>query len=120
MSGEFHPPAPAEEFPVQIFEGEATIAMPAEVTDFNSPDLKERMLELIAEDDLQTIVLDLENCGFVDASFLMVLVGSFKRASDVDKQLILRGAKHRDVSKIFEITGLDRVFKFEDGEQLET
>lgn len=114
MSGEFDSPPPIEEFPVEIFEDRAVIGIPFEVNMDNAPDFKARMLELLANEELQTIAVDMQDCGYVDTSFFGVLVGSVKRARVGDRQITIRGIKDQNTRKMFEISGFDKVFEYED------
>ena len=55
------------------------------------------------------VVIDLSETTFIDSTTLGVLVGGVKRLRTNDGQLSLV-CSDRNITKIFEITGLDRVF----------
>ena len=55
------------------------------------------------------VVVDFSNTTFIDSTTLGVLVGGVKRLRTNDGQLSLV-CSDRNITKIFEITGLDRVF----------
>ena len=55
------------------------------------------------------LVVDFTDTTFIDSTTLGVLVGGVKRLRSNDGQLSLV-CKDRNITKIFEITGLDRVF----------
>ena len=55
------------------------------------------------------VVVDLSETTFIDSTTLGVLVGGVKRLRTNDGQLSLI-CSDRNITKIFEITGLDRVF----------
>jgi anti-sigma B factor antagonist len=55
------------------------------------------------------VVIDLSETTFIDSTTLGVLVGGVKRLRTNDGQLSLI-CSDRNITKIFEITGLDRVF----------
>ena len=55
------------------------------------------------------IVVDLSSATFIDSTTLGVLVGGVKRLRANDGQLSLV-CSDRNITKIFEITGLNRVF----------
>jgi anti-sigma B factor antagonist len=55
------------------------------------------------------VVVDFSNTTFIDSTTLGVLVGGVKRLRQNDGQLSLV-CSDRNITKIFEITGLDRVF----------
>ena len=55
------------------------------------------------------VVVDFSDTTFIDSTTLGVLVGGVKRLRTNDGQLSLV-CSDRNITKIFEITGLDRVF----------
>ena len=84
------------------------IELGGEVDLYTAPEFKERMVELI-ESGKKQIVVDLSKATFIDSTTLGVLVGGVKRLRQNDGQLSLV-CSDRNITKIFEITGLDRVF----------
>ena len=84
------------------------IELGGEVDLYTAPEFKERMVELI-ESGKKQIVVDLSKATFIDSTTLGVLVGGVKRLRTNDGQLTLV-CSDRNITKIFEITGLDRVF----------
>ncbi len=84
------------------------IELGGEVDLYTAPEFKERMVELI-ESGKKQIVVDLSKATFIDSTTLGVLVGGVKRLRTNDGQLALV-CSDRNITKIFEITGLDRVF----------
>ena len=55
------------------------------------------------------VIVDFSDTTFIDSTTLGVLVGGVKRLRTNDGQLSLV-CSDRNITKIFEITGLDRVF----------
>ena len=86
----------------------ALISLAGEVDLYTAPEFKQQLLEVIAS-GAQTVVVDLSNTTFIDSTTLGVLVGGVKRLREKDGQLALV-CDDRNITKIFEITGLDRVF----------
>ena len=84
------------------------IELGGEVDLYTAPEFKERMVELI-ESGKKQIVVDLSKATFIDSTTLGVLVGGVKRLRAQDGRLSLV-CSDRNITKIFEITGLDRVF----------
>jgi len=84
------------------------IELGGEVDLYTAPEFKERMVELI-ESGKKQIVVDLSKATFIDSTTLGVLVGGVKRLRTAGGQLALV-CSDRNITKIFEITGLDRVF----------
>ena len=84
------------------------IALAGEVDLYTAPEFKERMVQVI-EDGKKQVIVDLSKATFIDSTTLGVLVGGVKRLRTNDGQLSLV-CSDRNITKIFEITGLDRVF----------
>ncbi len=84
------------------------IELGGEVDLYTAPEFKERMVELIDAGKKQ-IVVDLSGATFIDSTTLGVLVGGVKRLRPSGGALALV-CTDQNIAKIFEITGLDRVF----------
>ena len=84
------------------------IELGGEVDLYTAPEFKERLVQVI-EDGKKRLVVDLSKATFIDSTTLGVLVGGVKRLRTNDGQLSLV-CNDRNITKIFEITGLDRVF----------
>jgi anti-sigma B factor antagonist len=84
------------------------IALSGEVDLYTAPEFKQQLLEVIGQGGKQVIV-DLSDTTFIDSTTLGVLVGGVKRLRPAGGQLSLV-CSDRNITKIFEITGLDRVF----------
>ena len=98
-------------FSVEDEEIDATthvIDVAGEVDLYSAPELKERVLSAIDAGKTR-IVVDLSKTTFIDSTTLGVLVGGVKRLRTNDGELSLV-CSDRNITKIFEITGLDRVF----------
>jgi anti-sigma B factor antagonist len=86
--------------PVITVQGEIDVA--------TAPQLRECLHGVIAQGS-STVVLDLLGVTFLDSTALGVLVGALKRCRELGGELHVVVADAR-IRKIFEITGLDRVF----------
>lgn len=84
------------------------IALGGEIDLYTAPEFKERLVELI-EAGKKHIVVDLSDATFIDSTTLGVLVGGVKRLRPAGGSLALV-CTDENITKIFEITGLDRVF----------
>ena len=71
-------------------------------------DLKSRLSDAV-DSGARTIVVDMSAVTFIDSTGLGALVGGLKRVRAVDGELALV-CVDRSIVRIFEITGLDRVF----------
>ena len=84
------------------------IALTGEVELYSAPELKTQMLEVIANGSMD-VVVDFTGTTFIDSTTLGVLVGGVKRLREKGGRLSIV-CSDRNITKIFEITGLDRVF----------
>ena len=84
------------------------ISLSGEVDLYTAPDFKQQLLQVIGDGATQVIV-DFSQTTFIDSTTLGVLVGGVKRLRPNGGQLSLV-CSDRNITKIFEITGLDRVF----------
>jgi anti-sigma B factor antagonist len=84
------------------------IELGGEVDLYTAPEFKERMVQVI-EDGKKHLVVDLSKATFIDSTTLGVLVGGVKRLRPNGGQLTLV-CSDRNITKIFEITGLNKVF----------
>ena len=84
------------------------IALTGEVDLYTAPEFKQELLDAIAK-GAKHVVVDLSGTTFIDSTTLGVLVGGVTRLRTHDGQLSLI-CSDRNITKIFEITGLDRVF----------
>ncbi len=89
-------------------EGVYVISLAGEVDLYTAPEFKAQLLDVIANGATQVIV-DFTDTTFIDSTTLGVLVGGVKRLRSNDGELSLV-CSDRNITKIFEITGLDRVF----------
>jgi len=84
------------------------ISLVGEVDLYTAPELKQQLLEVIG-DGAREVVVDFSDTTFIDSTTLGVLVGGSKRLRSNEGQLSLV-CEDRNITKIFEITGLDKVF----------
>ncbi|HEX2495788.1 MAG TPA: STAS domain-containing protein [Gaiellaceae bacterium] len=92
----------------QLNESTYVISLAGEVDLYTAPEFKQQLLEVIGK-GAKVVVVDFSNTTFIDSTTLGVLVGGVKRLRTNDGQLSLVSSD-RNITKIFEITGLDRVF----------
>ena len=92
----------------QLGNGAYVISLAGEVDLYTAPEFKQQLLEVIGQGGRE-VVVDFSDTTFIDSTTLGVLVGGVKRLRTNDGQLSLV-CNDRNITKIFEITGLDRVF----------
>jgi anti-sigma B factor antagonist len=88
------------------------IAVGGEIDVATAPQLRECLHRVIARGEA-TVVLDLLDVTFLDSTALGVLVGALKRCRELGGDLHVVVSDPRIV-KIFEITGLTKVFPIAD------
>ncbi len=92
----------------QLGDDAYVISLAGEVDLYTAPEFKQQLLEVIGQGGKEVIV-DFSDTTFIDSTTLGVLVGGVKRLRTNEGQLSLV-CSDRNITKIFEITGLDRVF----------
>ncbi|HEV2075402.1 MAG TPA: STAS domain-containing protein [Thermoleophilaceae bacterium] len=92
----------------EVDESTHVIELGGEVDLYTAPEFKERLVQLIDEGKTR-LVVDLGKATFIDSTTLGVLVGAVKRLRPTGGSLALV-CTDPNIVKIFEITGLDRVF----------
>ncbi len=88
--------------------GGIALTVVGEVDMYTAPELRERLAAAIEEGD-GPLMVDLSGTTFVDSTALGVLVEASKRLSKRGGRLALV-SDDPNVGKVFEITGLDRLF----------
>jgi anti-sigma B factor antagonist len=86
----------------------AAIDLKGEVDLYTAPEFKQQLLKQV-EHGVLKIIVDFTDTTFIDSTTLGVLVGGVKRLRPLGGQLVLV-CSDRNIIKIFEITGLHRVF----------
>jgi anti-sigma B factor antagonist len=92
----------------QLDNGAQVIALTGEVDLYTAPEFKQQLLEVIGQGGKE-IIVDFSDTTFIDSTTLGVLVGGVKRLRPNGGRLSLV-CSDRNIAKIFEITGLDKVF----------
>ena len=92
----------------QVADDAFVISLTGEVDLYTAPEFKQQLLEVIGQ-GAREVIVDFSGTTFIDSTTLGVLVGGVKRLRTNDGQLSLV-CSDRNITKIFEITGLDRVF----------
>ena len=92
----------------QLDDTRYVISLAGEVDLYTAPEFKQQLLEVIAQ-GAREVIVDLTNTTFIDSTTLGVLVGGVKRLRPNGGRLSLV-CNDRNITKIFEITGLNKVF----------
>ena len=92
----------------QLHDDAYVISLAGEVDLYTAPEVKQQLLDVISQGG-RTVVVDFSNTTFIDSTTLGVLVGGVKRLRPHEGRLSIV-CSDRNITKIFEITGLNRVF----------
>ena len=92
----------------QLANDTYAISLSGEIDLYTAPEFKQQLLDVIGQGGKE-VVLDFTNTTFIDSTTLGELVGGVKRLRMNDGRLSLV-CSDRNITKIFEITGLDKVF----------
>ena len=92
----------------QLGDSSYVISLTGEVDLYTAPEFKQQLLEVINQ-GAKEVVVDFSNTTFIDSTTLGVLVGGLKRLRPEGGQLSI-ACSDRNITKIFEITGLNRIF----------
>lgn len=97
------------EIDVKETDGIPIMVLAGEIDVYTAPTLERKGTELIGPDSGR-IVMNLQKVDFMDSSGLGVLVGLLKRAQSYGGEIVLCELR-KNIYKVFQITGLDHVFK---------
>jgi anti-sigma B factor antagonist len=96
-------------------DGTPVLDLSGEVDSYNSPKLRERMVALIDEGKAN-LVINMAAVDYIDSTGLGTLVGGLKRASEKGGTIRIV-CPNEQIYKVFNITGLVKVFPMFDSEQ---
>jgi len=88
--------------------GVPVIELSGEVDAYTCSRFREAMIDALA-DGSPSLVISMENVEYIDSSGLGTLVGGLKRASENGGKIAIVCTSPQ-IKKVFEITGLERVF----------
>ena len=88
-------------------DGHAVVIVRGEVDLATSPQLRDTLAGLV--EGPRSVIVDLDQVGFIDSTGIGVLVGGVKRARSQGGDLSLVCTQRR-ILKVLEITGLTQVF----------
>lgn len=89
--------------------GATVVTVSGEIDVYTSPQLRERLTEVI-DTGATRLIVDLEGVEFLDSTGLGVLVAARNRVSGSEGAVLLVCSQER-LLKLFRITGLDAVFE---------
>ena len=90
----------------------SVISLRGEIDVYTAPRLRQALIDLI-EGGKSDILVDMSRVDFLDSTGLGVLVGGLKRVKAKDGSLEIVATQDK-ILKIFEITGLSKVFPIHD------
>jgi len=95
-------------------DGTPILDLSGEVDSYNSPKLRERMVSLIDEGK-PSLVINMAGVDYIDSTGLGTLVAGLKRASEKGGTIRII-CPNEQIYKVFNITGLVKVFQIFDSE----
>ena len=87
------------------------VSLAGELDVSTADELKKSLHKLVDEINID-MKLNLENLDYIDSTGLGVMIGILKRLKIENKEVYIEKPKN-NVRRIFNITGLDKVFKME-------
>lgn len=93
---------------VRKSDGVPIIVLSGEVDAYTCSHFREAMIETI-EAGYSSLVVSMQDVEYIDSSGLGTLVGGLKRASERGGRIAIV-CNNSQIRKVFEITGLERVF----------
>ncbi len=98
----------------RLVDGKPVLDLTGEVDSYNSPKLREKMVSLIDEGN-PNLIINMTGVDYIDSTGLGTLVGGLKRASEKNGAIRLI-CPNEQIYKVFNITGLVKVFSIFDNE----
>jgi anti-sigma B factor antagonist len=95
--------------------GVSVVDLNGEIDVYTSPKVKETITDLIDKGHY-SLVINLENVRYIDSTGLGVLIGGLKRVREHSGTVHLV-CTNPQIKKIFDITGLAKIFGIYDSEQ---
>lgn len=99
----------------RIQDGKPVLDLTGEVDSYNSPKLRQKMVALIDEGNLE-LVINMAGVDYIDSTGLGTLVAGLKRASEKNGTIRII-CPNEQIYKVFSITGLVKVFPIFNSEQ---
>jgi anti-sigma B factor antagonist len=101
-----------ESLDITVEQGEerAFVRLHGHVGIDSSPDLRDRLLALLQGQPPKTVIVDLTEVSYIDASGIATLLEALKVARNRQVTLCLKGL-HGRIVRFFEVTGLLSVFE---------
>lgn len=75
-----------------------------------TPQLEAELTQLLDEDGRTRLIIDLSQVSYINSGGLRCLVGSWRKARQMDGNLVLCGLSNR-LLEIFAMVGFDKVFQ---------
>ncbi|MHB1001417.1 MAG: STAS domain-containing protein [Armatimonadota bacterium] len=98
-----------------INENASILQLEGEVDVYTAPQLKQQIISLL-DSGIHNIIVNLESVEYLDSTALGVLIGGLKRLREREGSLDLVCPSPR-IKRIFEITGLDKIFDIYSSEE---
>lgn len=87
---------------------EAKVAVKGEIDIYTAQHFKERLYQFV-DNSTKDIVIDCSDLNYIDSTGLGIFVGALKKARLNGKNICLENIRE-NIRKLFNITGLDKLF----------
>lgn len=101
--------------PRDLSNGVKSLDLDGEVDVYTAPLLRQAIVDQV-DSGTKHLLINLSKVEYLDSTGLGILIGGVKRLKEQDGSLRLVGPSAR-ITRIFEITGLNKIFEVFDSEQ---
>ncbi|MDQ0858541.1 MULTISPECIES: anti-sigma F factor antagonist [Bacillaceae] len=92
------------------------IRLIGELDHHTAEELRQKVTEILASEDIQHIVLNLEQLSFMDSSGLGVILGRYKQVKQFGGEMVVC-AISPSVKRLFDMSGLFKIIRLEPSEE---
>lgn len=92
------------------------IRLIGELDHHTAEELRQKVTETLASQDIQHIVLNLEQLSFMDSSGLGVILGRYKQVKQVGGEMVVCAISPA-VKRLFDMSGLFKIIRLETSEE---
>lgn len=93
------------------------IRLDGEMDQFTADDLRLKLSELIIKYNVKNIVFNMKELSFMDSSGIGVIIGRYNQIKHSDGEIVLCELNN-DIKKIVKLSGLERICKVKESEEL--
>ncbi len=91
-------------------EEKMVVFLSGEIDHHTCSEIRDGIDKLMVETKPKVLVIDLSDIGFMDSSGLGLILGRYRRANELNIQLLLSNVD-KSVAKILKMAGVDKIIK---------